>query len=1052
MMNTVQYNFLKLSFLFTLTAVLTRTVCAVGGYPDMQVSGPTDQFPKEFAAFNPPVDADYVIPDGAPQIAEWIRANQPGDTLALTGENFSLKAAGEEGGKTCFTVYAGDESLIDASILRLDGRLCSIMLPETLPKNDMYLMWPCNAEGYGRPVAINKAELWWVGFDKVVAGDYFSVYGRNVSLGGGKSYLFVENYGWIESVSANPFKATFVVPEELEEGSRRIWLHNGHGRAFGWSAEASIEVEPAKEWSSKIFNVIDFGADGGDSFSDSEAIGKALSAAEKVPGSTVYFPEGIYLVDSVVECRSDKIVCGDGMGKSVIRSAGAFPAWKPVLAAKDNAVIRDLTIECTAVLDGADAVTVGGSGTSFLRVEFSALRDEERRSILDITGSIYTTITECRFIQVNDVNLTGATQARFRGCTFLGTEDCNQMVTLKGSQYIDFSECFAGNYDETDASGSFGWCKGRWLTGAGPSKDCYFGLNQTENMLPRQSTPYVEGISPSYIGAYEKVDDRLGQQIWRFDNLPEVANGRKGRLHITESPDGDLLRSYEIKERIDTSTGELILAVEDWVSKKPSDLNCKVELRDTVDQNSGEQIMFEGLVTRFRGNPVEVSDYKVRFDRLSVSNGPRMVSVVQGKGVGQSRRIMSLDETTGEVILEEPWNVIPDTESVLTVGNYLSRVVVYGNALDGRPYGATTDKTASTGAQAYGGASDFIVYGNVFTELESGFNNFGYGSFEFDGIHSTVAPNYFNVFESNLVETCFFGAPNSLYCPKSNLPIQGGDIGVLGNLWRRNIFSNIVSTVFRSGSTFSDPSIHLNIYDGNVAVNCGAFLAQGQGNRSSVIVNNRSVHQNVEEGEINIEVDNVPVLYGNQWSSLVPYENLVVKRSVLVVPHRVILINESAKNFNIFNAGSAELSWSAISQAGWISLEAARGVLSAEEDAQVNFEIVNVPEEGTEAQIKLQSEDGETIIITLIYEPETTILTDSITYPLRGFEGKLIRASVWDEVAEEWEILWAKKSPVELQIDHLVNGRWYKVLLEEYEEKTGMWKKAHAEFWFCPRK
>ncbi|QBG45949.1 hypothetical protein EGM51_00425 [Verrucomicrobia bacterium S94] len=482
----------------------------------MQVSGPTDEFPAEFAPFNPPVDTDYVIPDGAPEIAEWIRSNQPGDTLVLAGENFSLKTADEEGEDTRFTVYAGEELLVDASILRLDGRIGSIMLPEILPKNEMYLMWPCNAAGYGRPVAINKAELWWVGFDRVVAGETFSVYGRNVSLKGGKSYIFVESYGWVESFSANPFKATFAVPKELEEGSYRIWLHNGYGKAFGWSDATSIQVVSAENRSSNIFNVIDFGADGGDSYSDSEAIGNALSAAEKVPGSTVYFPAGVYLVDTVVECRSDKVVCGDGMGKSVIRSTGEFPASKPVLAAKDNVILRDLTIECTAVLDGADAVTMGGSGSSFLRVEFSALLDEERRTILDITGSSYTTITDCRFIQVNDVNLTEATQARFSGCTFLGTEDCNQMVTLKGSQYIDFSECFAGNYDETDASGSFGWCKGRWLTGAGPSKDCYFGLNETKNMLPRQSAPYAKDISPSYIGDYEQIDNNWGS---RFGDL-----------------------------------------------------------------------------------------------------------------------------------------------------------------------------------------------------------------------------------------------------------------------------------------------------------------------------------------------------------------------------------------------------------------------------------------------------------------------------------------------------------------------------------------------------
>lgn len=55
-------------------------------YPDYDTNGVPNVSLSWMDAFDPPV-SNYTVSASAPQIAEWIRQGQPGDTIALTGEN-----------------------------------------------------------------------------------------------------------------------------------------------------------------------------------------------------------------------------------------------------------------------------------------------------------------------------------------------------------------------------------------------------------------------------------------------------------------------------------------------------------------------------------------------------------------------------------------------------------------------------------------------------------------------------------------------------------------------------------------------------------------------------------------------------------------------------------------------------------------------------------------------------------------------------------------------------------------------------------------------------
>jgi len=61
--------------------------------PDLSVTEPTNSYPAAFAAFSPTVTNTTPHAD-APQIAEWTRQNDPGDTMALTAEGVDGAAGG----------------------------------------------------------------------------------------------------------------------------------------------------------------------------------------------------------------------------------------------------------------------------------------------------------------------------------------------------------------------------------------------------------------------------------------------------------------------------------------------------------------------------------------------------------------------------------------------------------------------------------------------------------------------------------------------------------------------------------------------------------------------------------------------------------------------------------------------------------------------------------------------------------------------------------------------------------------------------------------------
>ncbi|VGO14800.1 hypothetical protein PDESU_03369 [Pontiella desulfatans] len=739
-------------------------------FPDMPTHGPTDQFPPSFFDFIPPVGG--VAADASPLVNEWTRHNQPGDTMALTGEDLSFPPAGKpEGADTTFLFFGQNFAVTSGIVQRVEGRHCAVTLPFRLPPDEMYLAWPTNSNGVGMPVAINQTESWWIGFDEVAAGETFSVYGRNLSLGGGACWVYIEETGdWEKSFSANPYKADFTCPD-LKNGTYTIWPHNGHGDKYGWGAPRKLTVRDANVWSDDShswFNVKDYGAVGDGITDDTEAINLAAKEAGDKPYSTVYFPAGTFLVsDRIYPNRAFLRYKGAGESLTTLQAASdSFGSSKYMLPLREDSAVEDLAFNKGDL--NVIPITVQGGRTrshiTLTRVTSSALStgplgDTSGAPALDYTSGKYFKAKDCTFITNYGVKGGKADQVLFENCEFVGIGDCNGLMWYEGSRFA-MTGCHAHPYDASSSVDGLGWAKGRWVYGGGYITKAYIGDNVSIDMAPRLADPFYRG-NPVSISALEWVDpEKTGptdqaRQVLSFSDLgrQEIGNVQAsvGEVGHKRPEWGSKIESWDYDQ------GQV--EIRGMAKNLASSTDDEVIFFDIVDQNAGEQFLWEAMVVTYAGSPSAVTDSAtLHFGDLEEDFSGYTMIIAEGRGAGQSSKLAASDTSNGTVTLETPLGVEPDSTSLCKIGKFLDRVVLYGNDLSGTDRASEAGVyTATTGISCYGGGSKLIVDGNKFSKMKSGVVLWAGAG---EAPSNIMQPNVFNVVKNNTIESCQNGVAN----------------------------------------------------------------------------------------------------------------------------------------------------------------------------------------------------------------------------------------------------------------------------------------------------
>jgi polygalacturonase len=522
---------------------------SVATYPDVEsivAPRPEPAYPAGFDPFAPPIAAAAPA-RGTPELAEWTRSGVAGDSLALTGERLTAFSGDDEGKDTHFAVFGQStesSNLSLAAVSRVERRRGVIGLDDALPASSMYLIWPANQNGFGRPVAVNRTEAWWLGPDRATRGDVVHVYGRNLSHDQGTSaaWLYLKPVGpkpgrWLAAMSVNPYRVGFSVPNDLTNGTYELWSHNGHGGRYGWSEPLSLTIDDGTVWDGAT---VDVSANGSDALPDDAEIQTALREAEQSARSTgrnatVRFAAGRFLLTQTLRLPSNVRIVGAGKGKTVlIGTSKLAPNSHLLLFDQTHDIeIADLTLDFgPAVLTAPVAFVMNGfvENLRVRNVRLIALHDPNQQLMWLIAKRAQFTGVDF-FGPLTAV--AGSAQVEFDRCNFYLTSGGITLFAVGGIRELSVTRCTAQDYNLGDDTTGAGWSQGRFVNivnRAGVSRDIYIGENTTLDL----------GVHPKFPGQNtgEQIswDEASSQPVSR---VVRAANDRlkdSGSLQLSAAP------------------------------------------------------------------------------------------------------------------------------------------------------------------------------------------------------------------------------------------------------------------------------------------------------------------------------------------------------------------------------------------------------------------------------------------------------------------------------------------------------------------------------------
>lgn len=801
-----------------------------------------------------------------PLVANYNKTAFNGDTITVAGQDFTALSGDDYGKDTqilIFTQVGSTQYLSNGDILRITDDTISFTIPSSLPADNLYMVWIKNDNGYGSPIFINQAEIWW-NKESLYIGDTLEVFGKNLKIGSTNPRLYiVEEDQWIiAETSSNSYKADFIIPS-LTNGSYTIKFHNGYGQEYGWSEdELSITIVSEIQWTGTTFDVTaaPYNAVGDGIADDLAAIQSAISAALSVDYSTVYFPAGTYNVSTKFGSRyADKIrYLGDGMDQTIIRPHSTFSEGNDQLTEGrdyDKCQVENLTLQSRG--DDGDRIAYfrGSSNCVFKNMRLDHRNANNANTAFgpfDLEQTTNITVEDCEFYLCGYVAPKNCEQIFIKNTDFYGLYDNNTFIQYWAGHGLSVTGCNFRNYDNSDSGSSFGWAKGRCLSGSGvwgPSTDVYFGSNNTYDFTPR-------------IGA---------------------------------------------------------------------------------DQNSGEVVMFEGENPKWYGNVASSTVNTITLTGIG-SDASRVgdsCTIIDGKGIGQNRIIT--DVTSDVVTVDKDWTISPDTSSVICINTCARRIVVYDNYTRGTDRAVTqAGHTACTGAQPYGGGFDWIVANNTFWKMREGMSLHTIFK-EADNISEGVAmPLYFMEVLDNTLINCRKNIQLLPYISGAGGAFASvKHVGILGILFRNNTTSLTEDKMLDINSENEYSLIKACVFDTNIMETTNdsivAYNYTLDGVKDIVFIGNSFTGNNTQPGITNIP-GHIPVFKNNTWTDFTSDYTGTLPGGVLEAPNRVVYLwdaNTSSENgsFEIFNAGTSSLSWTASTSDGWITVNDTSGSINPDGDS-----------------------------------------------------------------------------------------------------------------------
>jgi hypothetical protein len=809
-------------------------------------SATTAPLPTGADTFAPPVPATVSTPaSGTPAMAEWIRTGNPGDGLVLSGNSFSNYAttSANFGKDTSFVTFGESSNAVLSPVapaairhLSTDGNsAAAVELDSLLPTSAMYLIWPQNGTGTGAPIAINQTEAWWLGPNIAssstacfAAGQPISVYGRNLALGTSITpEVWIQQSGATTGVSAvvsaySPYKIDFTIPSSLTNGNTyQVWVHNGHGGAYGWSlCPQSLVLTAPISWTGTTYTVpAATGVAATDTANVASKLSAAGGAATTSVGTTVSFPAGTYAINANLTLPVNVRMVGAGATSTILQASAN--GINLVNVSGTNSSISNLelnggssTVTNTYLLHGS-ATNSAGQGSYFTNVDFIA-NGNSTQGVIYLGPCQNTFFEKCVFTGEGLTEI-GSTQMFFDQCTWNmmfngismnvkggingfavtgctaqnnGTWAAGPLTTNTAAEGTTTTNTVAtsiGNTTVTLASAT-GFTVGEGFVGAGiPANDTITAVSGNVVTLASAVTAN-EGTGTSFSATTNSVTVAsttgfaVGDSIGVGGATPNIGMTITGISGNVVTLSANLPAAYSTGTYFtavnltNVGIGIFIKGLNDGGARTGIYYgnNTTTGLADEdLDDLWGEQMSFEQDYGVYYGTPTSETSNSVTFNPSTMSaqyfttSGESLVAVIiNGTGLGQSRAVSSYNLSSGTVTLAAPWNLMPDSTSTIVLGWYVKGMVAYKNNQSGQAADCTTSvvETNSHGLLPYGGVMDMIADSNTYTNLYGGVTEAADAQRdEPSGTAPATAmgPNFFHLITNNTFTGCYVAVGES---------------------------------------------------------------------------------------------------------------------------------------------------------------------------------------------------------------------------------------------------------------------------------------------------
>ena len=237
-----------------------------------------------------------------------------------------------------------------------------------------------------------------------------------------------------------------------------------------------------------------------------------------------------------------------------------------------------------------------------------------------------------------------------------------------------------------------------------------------------------------YVGSYYSQNVGI---LWNTNGFDASNNEFSGRDVLTDKS-GRL-------EKDDYTTGRVFAIQQE--ARNLYIANNKIERTGLPFDNAGEQIMLENVYNRYLGSISAADENSITLSDSSKSILKNyIVTVVKGKGVTQWRYVSGANGK--KITVDEPWDIIPDSESTVLITGCFDNIAIYNNSFDCFKNFAETSHTATTGVEVYGNTHNLFIKGNSMKNMNYGFrivSHYKYLDDEENGV-------FWSYFDDNKIE------------------------------------------------------------------------------------------------------------------------------------------------------------------------------------------------------------------------------------------------------------------------------------------------------------